>query len=65
MKLDINDYVKATSNGYVLDTEALRDAYVNLALTQDQLVEAAKDQLRQAISEEQQNLLHYNYIRHN
>lgn len=56
MKLDINDYVKATSNGYVLDTEALRDAYVNLALTQDQLVEAAKDQLRQAISEEQQKL---------
>lgn len=56
MKLDINDYVKATSDGYVLDTEALRDAYVNLALTQDQLVEAAKDQLRQAISEEQQKL---------
>lgn len=56
MKLDINDYVKATSNGYVLDTEALRDAYVNLTLTQDQLVEAAKDQLRQAISEEQQKL---------
>lgn len=56
MKLDINDYVKATSIGYVLDTEALRDAYVNLALTQDQLVEAAKDQLRQAISEEQQKL---------
>lgn len=56
MKLDINDYVKTTSNGYVLDTEALRDAYVNLALTQDQLVEAAKDQLRQAISEEQQKL---------
>lgn len=56
MKLDINDYVKATSSGYVLDTEALRDAYVNLALTQDQLVEAAKDQLRQAINEEQQKL---------
>lgn len=56
MKLDINDYVKTTSNGYVLDTEKLRDAYVNLTLTQDQLVEAAKAQIQQAITEEQQKL---------